>query len=79
MRKRKNLHHPFELLQFNDLKVNTSEWCPEMMNLMNKPLVSKLPSIFQSLLNKSLSRILICGVRNRKIIAMVALTLTPIP
>ncbi|CAD6070375.1 Uncharacterised protein [Shigella sonnei] len=55
MRKRKNLPHPFELLQFNDLKVNTSEWCPEMMNLMNKPLVSRLPGIFQSLLNKSFS------------------------
>lgn len=54
MRKRKNLPHPFELLQFNDLKVNTSEWCPEM-NLMNKPLVSRLPGIFQSLLNKSFS------------------------
>ncbi len=34
----------------------------------DKPLVSRLPGIFQSLLNKSFCRILIGGARNRKAI-----------
>nr|DAM24050.1 MAG TPA: hypothetical protein [Caudoviricetes sp.] len=35
---------------------------------MNKPLVSRFPGIFQSLLNKSFCRILICDACNRKAI-----------